>query len=183
MLSVEESTEVMVDADRLWKAVGDFGTAARWHPQLSGVTVIDGPAGRARLLQFKTGGEQLERLRDVDEAHRVYRYSVERTSLPVQGYTGELRVEAADTGTSRIVWAAHFMLADEGDGRTIEAVRHFLHDGAVGIEAEYRPYANDEPRAVDNGIADDDNKTRAGTPDESVRNTPPAGAWNDTSSN
>lgn len=182
MLSVEEAAEIMVDPDRLWKRVGDFGTAPRWHPQVSGVTVIDGPTGRARLLQFKTGGEQLERLQAVDDAHKVYRYSVERSSLPVQGFTGELRVEAADGGTSRIVWTAHFMLADEGDGRTIEAVRHYLHDGAVGIEAEYRPYASDEPRAVDTGIADADQNTRMGTADESVRNTPPAGAWNDTSS-
>jgi hypothetical protein len=182
MLSVEEATEVMVDADRLWKRVGDFGTAPRWHPQVSGVTVIDGPTGRARLLQFKTGGEQLERLQAVDDAHKAYRYTVERTNLPVQDFTGELRVEAAAGDTSRIVWTAHFKLADEGDGRTIEAVRQFLHDGAVGIEAEYRPYANDEARAVDTEVANEDQKTRTGTADESVRNVPPAGAWNDTSS-
>jgi Polyketide cyclase / dehydrase and lipid transport len=182
MLSVEEATEVMVDADRLWKRVGDFGTAPRWHPQVSGVTVIDGPTGRARLLQFKTGGEQLERLQAVDDAHKAYRYTVERTNLPVQDFTGELRVEAAAGDTSRIVWTAHFKLADEGDGRTIEAIRQFLHDGAVGIEAEYRPYANDEARAVDTEVAHEDQKTRTGTADESVRNVPPAGAWNDTSS-
>jgi Polyketide cyclase / dehydrase and lipid transport len=182
MLSVEEVAEITVDADTLWKVVGDFSTAARWHPQVSGVTVIDGPAGRARLVQFKTGGEQLERLQEMDREHRTYRYSVERSSLPVRGYTGELRVEATDTKTSRLVWGAHFMLADEGDGRTIEAVRHFLHDGAAGIEAEYRPFANEEPRAVDTGIADDDKKVRTGTVNEPVRSTPPAGAWNDTSS-
>jgi mxaD protein len=182
MLSVEEAAQVMVDPDTLWKAVGDFGTAARWNPQVSGVTVIDGPAGRARLVQFKTGGEQLECLQDEDTANRVYRYSVERSSLPVRGYTGELRVEAADANTSRLVWGAHFMLADEGDGRTIEAVRHYLHDGTAGIQAEYRPYANEEPRAVDSGIADDDKKARSGSVNEPVRNTPPAGAWNDTSS-
>jgi mxaD protein len=182
MLSVEEVAEVMVDADTLWKAVGDFGAAARCHPQVSGVTVIDSPAGRARLVQFKTGGEQLERLEAEDRAQRVYRYSVERTSLPVRGYTGELRVEAAGGGTSRLVWGAHFMLADDGDGRTIEAVRHFLHDGAAGIQAGYKPYANDEPRAIDTGIAADDKRTRTGTAEEPVRDTPPAGAWNDTSS-
>jgi mxaD protein len=182
MLNVKEVAEVMVDADTLWKAVGDFGAAARWHPQVSGVTVIDGPAGRARLVQFKTGGEQLERLEAEDRVHRVYRYSIERTSLPVRAYTGELRVEAADAHTSRLVWGAQFMLADEGDGRTVEAVRHFLHDGAAGIQAEYRPYASGEPRAVDTGIADADKKTRTGSVNEAVRNTPPAGAWNDTSS-
>jgi mxaD protein len=182
MLSVEEVAEVMVDAETLWKVVGDFGAAARCNPQVSGVTVIDGPTGRARLIQLKTGGEQLERLEEEDRAHRTYRYRVERTSLPVRSYTGEFRVEPAAQDTSRLVWGAHFMLADDGDGRTIEAVRHFLHDGTAGIQAKYRPYANDEPRAIDTGLADDDKKTRTSTANEPVRDTPPAGAWNDTSS-
>ena len=38
-----------------------------------------------------------------------------------------------------------------------------------------------EPQGVQKGIADADNKARTGTTDEPVRNTPPAGAWNDTS--
>lgn len=137
MPTVNEVAEILVDADTLWKAVGDFGTAARWHPQVSGVTVIDGPAGRTRLIQFKTGGEQLERLEALDGRHRVYRYSIERTSLPVRDYTGEFRVEVADTYRSRLVWEAQFTLADDGDGRTVEAVRHFLHDGAARIQTEY----------------------------------------------
>jgi len=40
----------------------------------------------------------------------------------------------------------------------------------------------EEPRGIDRGIADADKKVRTGSTDESVRNTPPAGAWNDTSS-
>jgi len=39
-----------------------------------------------------------------------------------------------------------------------------------------------EPRGVERGIADADKKARTGKTDEPIRNTPPAGAWNDTSS-
>lgn len=39
-----------------------------------------------------------------------------------------------------------------------------------------------EPRGVDKGVADADKKARTGKTEEPVRNTPPAGAWNDTSS-
>lgn len=38
-----------------------------------------------------------------------------------------------------------------------------------------------EPRGVQAGIADADKKARTGSTEERVRNTPPAGAWNDTS--
>jgi hypothetical protein len=38
-----------------------------------------------------------------------------------------------------------------------------------------------EPRGIDTGIADADKKTRTGSTEEPIRNTPPARAWNDTS--
>jgi hypothetical protein len=38
-----------------------------------------------------------------------------------------------------------------------------------------------EPRGVQAGIADADKKARVGTEREQVRNTPPAGDWNETS--
>lgn len=38
-----------------------------------------------------------------------------------------------------------------------------------------------EPRGVQKDIADADKVSRTGSKEEPVRNTPPAGAWNDTS--
>lgn len=40
-----------------------------------------------------------------------------------------------------------------------------------------------EPREIEKGIADADKVARTGSTKESVRNTPPAGPWNDTSGN
>ena len=37
------------------------------------------------------------------------------------------------------------------------------------------------PRGVDHGVADADKVARTGSSDEQVRDTPPAGAWNDVS--
>jgi hypothetical protein len=38
-----------------------------------------------------------------------------------------------------------------------------------------------EPRGIDRTIADADKAARTGSNEERVRNTPPAGPWNDTS--
>lgn len=40
-----------------------------------------------------------------------------------------------------------------------------------------------EPRAVEREIADADKLARTGSTEEKVRDTPPAGPWNDTSGN
>ncbi|HEY8507946.1 MAG TPA: hypothetical protein VIL32_06300 [Steroidobacteraceae bacterium] len=38
-----------------------------------------------------------------------------------------------------------------------------------------------EPRGIQKHIADEDKKSRTGSTEEEVRNTPPAGPWNDIS--
>lgn len=38
-----------------------------------------------------------------------------------------------------------------------------------------------EPQGIQKGIADADKKARTGSTEETVRNTPPAGSWNETS--
>lgn len=44
------------------------------------------------------------------------------------------------------------------------------------------PLKPEEPRGIEKEIADADKRARTGSTDESVRSTPPAGAWNDTAS-
>jgi mxaD protein len=182
MSVVKEVVEVGIDADTLWHEVGEFGCVARWHPHLARMTVSDEPAGRLRTAFLKAGGEQLERLRAADAAHHLYRYAIERTGLPVRDYSAEFRIQTIDAHTSRLVWEAHFELDKEDDKRTVEATRYFLHEGATSIQAKYPPYAEREPAGVETGIADADKRARTGTVDEPIRNTPPAGAWNETTS-
>jgi mxaD protein len=181
MQIVKEAAEIGIDADTLWNEVGDFGSLARWHPHLSSVTVTDEPAGRLRLWLLKTGGEQRERLRAADTS-RAYRYGIERTSLPIRDGSAEFRVEPIDAHASRLVWEARFTPEDAGDRGTVEAIRYFLHEGATSIQARYPPYAEREPAGVETEIAAADKLARAGTVNEPVRNTPPAGAWNETTS-
>ncbi len=179
---VKEVAEIEVDADALWSEVGDFGSVARWHPHLSGMTVEEQSTGRVRTAFFTTGGEQIERLRTADDAHHIYTYSVERTSIPVRDYSAEFRVEGVAARKSRVVWEARFTLENEHDDRTVEAIRYFLHEGTTGIQAKYGPYVEREAQGVEAGIADADKTVRSGTVHEPVRNTPPAGAWNETTS-
>jgi hypothetical protein len=62
---------------------------------------------------------------------------LEPPSLPVRDYHGKLRIEPAGPNASRVTWSAKFDLADEGDGRTIESVRRFLHAGAESLGSRY----------------------------------------------
>jgi hypothetical protein len=54
------------------------------------------------------------------------------------------------------------------------------NDGENTAVAEPSPRGH-EPQGIQKGIADADRVARTGSTKETVRNTPPAGAWNDTS--
>lgn len=56
------------------------------------------------------------------------------------------------------------------------------HDGRDNASKDSGGVESEEPRGIEEGIAEADKKARTGSKDEPVRNTPPAGAWNDTSS-
>lgn len=58
--------------------------------------------------------------------------------MPVSEYVGEFRVEpAGEQRRSTVVWSAEFDLASDGDGRTIESVRQFLHAGIQSLVRRY----------------------------------------------
>ena len=56
------------------------------------------------------------------------------------------------------------------------------HDRGAAAERPREPSPPwQEPRGIQKGIADADKIARSGSTEETVRDTPPAGAWNDTS--
>jgi hypothetical protein len=56
------------------------------------------------------------------------------------------------------------------------------HDDRGKASKDPRSVESEEPRGIEKGIAEADKKARTGSRNERVRNTPPAGAWNDISS-
>jgi len=59
--------------------------------------------------------------------------------------------------------------------------QHIPHDSEKTLPSD-RSGARRESGAKHPGIADEDKRVRTGNVDEPVRNTPPAGAWNDVAS-
>lgn len=136
MPKITETATIPLDPEILWNHVGSFDSVGDWHPMLESAEMFGEGAGATRVAHAPSGADQVERLETLDRRRRLYRYTMERTSLPVCDYTGEFRIERVGNA-SRIVWSARFELTPDGDGRTIESIRRFLHAGTESIKNRY----------------------------------------------
>lgn len=123
--------------ERLWDEVGAFGDVGDWHPMLNSVEIHGDGRRVTRVARAKGGGTQIERLQTLDAERHLYRYTMERSDLPVRDYTGEFQIVPAGDVASTVSWSAKFELAPEGDGRTVEAVRQFLQAGTESLRRRY----------------------------------------------
>jgi hypothetical protein len=138
MPQIIETVRIGMDADSLWSEIGKFGAVADWHPLIDRTEVSGEGDGAIRTAHGTNGNAQVERLTEHNDTRHLYRYTMQQTALAVRDYTAELRVEAAGADVSEVIWSARFELTEDGDGKTIEAVRHFLHAGTENLQAKFR---------------------------------------------
>jgi len=127
MTKVSMQSAVNLDADALWKVIGQFNALPAWHPAVISSTLEDG--GRLRRLSLLGGGEIIERLEKIDDGDRMYRYSIVSGSLPVANYTATLRVRDDGRGGSTLEWSSEFQPAGASEADASAAIRNVYQTG------------------------------------------------------
>jgi hypothetical protein len=139
MPEITETADIPVNTATVWQEIGGFGAVGDWHPMLERLDISTEGSRATRIARGKDGSKQVERLTQLNPSQHVYEYTMERSALPVRDYVGRFRVEPVGSDASRVIWSAQFELTDGGDGKTIEAVRQFLHAGTESIKTKYGP--------------------------------------------
>ncbi len=107
MSQVSKSLHLAVPADKVWELIGSFNALPDWHPAVQSSSLEDG--GKHRRLALVGGGEIVERLEQLDDDGRLYRYSIVESPLPVSNYSSELRVVPDPDGSGCTVeWTGDF---------------------------------------------------------------------------
>ena len=106
MAKVSMQSAVNMSADELWKLIGQFNALPDWHPAVASSKLEEG--GRLRRLSLLGGGEIVERLEKIDDADRLYRYSLVSGPWPVANYTATIRVKEDSKGKATIEWSSEF---------------------------------------------------------------------------
>lgn len=133
MPHVQATTELLVDADTLWRRIGSF-QRVDWHPMLANVEGGGEEPGAVRRAKGRDGTEQVEKLLDIDPSRHFYRYAIVSTQMPVSDYVAELRVTDSHDGASAVLWASDFAVDPQQEAVAVEMIRDFLEAGVKAIE-------------------------------------------------
>ena len=72
--TVAGSVELAAPPDDVWSVIGQFNL--EWHPLVARVRLIGEGLGQLRRIETRDGREIVERLEEVDNAKRSYRYTL-----------------------------------------------------------------------------------------------------------
>lgn len=107
-----------------------------WHPMLERVEGAGEQPGAIRTA-YSDGGQQVERLTEVDAEQGWHRYTMESTPLPVTNYVGEFRVSGASGSVSTVSWTADFDVTADDEAEAVAMVQGFLEAGVHELAERY----------------------------------------------
>ena len=93
--TVAESVELATAPETVWSLIGQFNLD--WHPLVARVSLTGTGIGQLRTIRTRDGKEIVERLDNIDQAKRVYRYSLV-AGVPASHYTGTIEVKPKNSG-------------------------------------------------------------------------------------
>ena len=109
--TVTSSVELAAPPDDVWSVIGQFNLD--WHPLIARVRLIGEGLGQLRRIETRDGGEVIERLTEVDNANRVYRYALV-AGIAASHYEGTIEVRPKGSGCL-VEWSVQFLANNQPD--------------------------------------------------------------------
>jgi len=121
-----------------WSAVRSIASLDRWFPVIATSRVEGTGVGATRVLGLAEGGELHDRILEIDDAQRRFRYERFHSPFPVQSYLGTVEVRDAVERRSEISWTVVIEAAPDVTPGLAEFLRSALSDGIKGLERDLR---------------------------------------------
>jgi hypothetical protein len=131
--TVAESVELEATPDTVWSVIGQFNLD--WHPLVAAVSLVGSGPGQLRMIRTRDGKEIIERLEEVDNARRIYRYS-EVAGIAVSLYAGVIEVEPRGSGCVAN-WRVDFLADSQPDIVVRTMVSTLLKTGLESLESRF----------------------------------------------
>jgi hypothetical protein len=130
---VSETVDLLAAPGEVWALIGPFGGA--WHPLVADIRLTGAGIGELRTIQTIDGKRMIERLEEIDDAQRLYRYT-NVSGIPASNYLGTLSVRPAGSGSS-VEWRVQFLADDQPDFIVKLIVSTLLKTGLESLKPRF----------------------------------------------
>jgi Polyketide cyclase / dehydrase and lipid transport/Domain of unknown function (DUF4331) len=129
--TVSGSVDLAAPPDDVWSVIGQFNL--QWHPAVARARLIGEGLGQLRRLETRDGGKIVERLADVDNTKRSYRYTLV-SGVPASHYAGVINVRPKGNG-SVAEWRVEFLANNQPDIAVRTIVSRLIETGLGSLKA------------------------------------------------
>ncbi len=131
--SVVESVELSAPPDKVWELIGPFGGS--WHPLIAKIRLTGEGVGQLRTIETIDGKQIVERLQEMDNPQRVYRYT-NVSGIPAVDYKGSLQVSPKGAG-SLVEWRVQYWADGQPDIVVKTIVTTLLKTGLEALKKRF----------------------------------------------
>ena len=131
--TVTQSVDLAAPPDQVWAVVGKFG--GMWHPLFASIKLTGEGIGQLRTIETIDGKQIVERLEQMDNARRFYRYT-QISGLGVVDYTGVFDLKPKGSGRS-VEWRVQFLADNQPTLIVRTIVANLMKAGFEALEKRY----------------------------------------------
>jgi hypothetical protein len=131
--TIAEWVELAARPDDVWSVIGQFNL--KWHPAVADARLIGEGVGQLRRLETRDGREIVERLAEVDDTKRYYRYTLV-SGVPASHYSGTIEVKPKANG-SVAEWQVDFLANNKPDLTVRTMVSRLVRTGLGSLKTRF----------------------------------------------
>ena len=132
---VTVSRTVDVDPNRVWSTIAAADGLDKWLPAIAQCRLDGSGVGATRYCTLGNGAQLKERIIEIDQARRVFRYAITEHPLPAREVTGTVTIRDAGAGAALVSWGASFEVEQAHKAELEGMFRQIYEEAIQGLEA------------------------------------------------
>lgn len=138
MAEVTVTKVIDVKPQEAWNAIRSVGGLDRWFPVIAKCRVEGQGVGAKRVCELANGVTLFERVEQIDDGGKIFKYSITESPLPISNYLGTVTVRDAGRGGAEIIWSARFDVPDQQRDELVGMLNSAFADGIQGLERDLK---------------------------------------------
>lgn len=136
--TVTVEQEISGNADAIWATISAGGDVHRWFPVIQSCRLEGSGEGAARFCTMIDGNELKERIVEINQAARRFRYAIDQHPLPAENVIASIDVRDTGNGQASITWGAEFEASEEAIPQIKEMLEGLYRQGIQSLETYHR---------------------------------------------